>query len=258
MTAMTGNQTAMTQMVAGAFDAEKQKSLTWFQTQTAVFKEYFNVTHAYVRWKLLFVLLPMAQRSSLAVSRAVSRDFPQSSSDSDEQTGQGSGIGLRLFPGRKPDLYIPVMGFITFVLMHALSDWEDFHPDDLYNVASLGILLGFVEVLVLKGASYVLNVAHWSLIDIIAVCGYKYANLSLSVVLLILFSFGGRIVWLGLYVLAAAMAGLTVHRGLVAVGSYNAHNQSYGGTHSPNMERLLALAAGAAQFLWIWILMPSM
>jgi hypothetical protein len=258
MTAMSGNQAAMTQMVAGAFDAEKQKSLTWVQTQTAVFKEYFNVTHAYVRWKLLFVLFPFVQSSAKIVTRTVSRDFPQSTEETDEQTGQGYGIGLRLFPGRKPDLYIPGMGFITFVLMHSLWRWEDFHPDDLYNIASLGVLLGFVEVLVLKGASYVLNVAHWSLIDLIAVCGYKFANLSLTVVLLIFLSFGGRAVWLGLYVFAAAMAGLTVHRGLTAVSSYNANSQHFMGTHSTNMERLVAIVAGGAQFLWIWILMPAL
>jgi hypothetical protein len=260
MTAMAGgNQSAVTQMVAGAFDAEKQKSLSWFQSQTLFLKEYFNVTHAYVRWKLLFILLPFVQTQSQLVSRAVSRDVPHSDTDSDEQTGQGSGVGLRLFPGRKPDLYIPIMGFITFVLVHCLSRWKDFHPDDLYNVASLGILLGLVEVLLVKGVSYVMNVAHWGITDVVAVCGYKFANLSLSLVLLILVGgVGGKPVWLGLYVLAAAMAGLGLHKHLLAVSSYNATRQHYMGTHSPTMERLVALAAGGAQFLWVWILMPSM
>jgi hypothetical protein len=260
MSAMAGNENAVKQIMATTFDAERQKSLSWFQSQVLFFKEYFNVTHAYVRWKLIFVLLPFIQSTSgQIVSRATSRDVPTSDEGDNEKTAsQGSGVGLRLFPGRKPDLYIPIMGFITFILIHSLSKWDDFHPDDLYNLASLGILLGFIEVLILKGASYVLNVAHWKFTDIIAVCGYKFANLSLSIFLLILFSFGGRPVWIGLYVFAAAMAGVTVHRGLLSAGNYNASTQNYLGTHSPNMEKLLSLVAGGAQFFWIWILMPSM
>lgn len=260
MSAMAGNENAVKQIMATTFDAERQKSLSWFQSQVLFFKEYFNVTHAYVRWKLIFVLLPFIQSTSgQIVSRATSRDVPTSDEGENEKTAsQGSGVGLRLFPGRKPDLYIPIMGFITFILIHSLSKWDDFHPDDLYNLASLGILLGFIEVLILKGASYVLNVAHWKFTDIIAVCGYKFANLSLSIFLLILFSFGGRPVWIGLYVFAAAMAGVTVHRGLLSAGNYNASTQNYLGTHSPNMEKLVSLVAGGAQFFWIWILMPSL
>ena len=260
MSAMAGNDKAVQQIMATTFDAEKQKSLSWFQTQSIFFKEYFNVTHAYVRWKLVFVLLPFVQsQSSQMVSRAASRDVP-TPDETDEQTAsQGSGVGLRLFPGRKPDLYIPIMGFITFVLIHSLSKWTDFHPDDLYNIASLGILLGFIEVLILKGASYVLNVAHWKFTDVVAVCGYKFANLSFSILIMVLLAFGGRALWIGVYVFASAMAGITVHRGLIAAGSYNASTQHYLGTpHSQNMERLVALVAGAAQFFWLWILMPAM
>lgn len=258
MSAVAGNESAATQMVAtafgGAFDAEKQKSLSWFQSQTVLFREYFNVTHAYVRWKLLYVILPFVQPNNPTVSRAVSRDVPHGS---DDQTGQGSGVGLRLFPGRKPDMYIPIMGFITFVLMHSLSRWHDFHPDDMYNISSLGILLGIIEVLLVKGASYVMNVPNWSLMDIVSVCGYKFTNLSISVILLMMIgSVGGRAAWIALFVFAAATAGLTVQRGLLAAGNYNAQQQM--GSSGGGMERMLAVAAGAGQFLWIWILMPSM
>ena len=262
MTAVAGNEQAATQIVAnafgGAFDAERQKSLSWFQTQTFLFRQYFNVTHSYVRWKLLYVILPFMQSSGQMISRTVSRDVP-TSGDNDEQTAQGGGgLGLRLFPGRKPDMYLPLMGFITFVLVHCLSRWEEFHPDDLYNIGSLGILLGVVEVLAVKGASYVMNIPNWTFTDIVAICGYKFINLSVSIMLLmVLAPMFGRSAWIAAYLFGAAMAGLTVQKSLVAVGSYNANTQHYMGNSTGAMERLVALAAGGAQFLWTWILMPS-
>ena len=255
VSAVSGNPQMMTTAFNQAFDTDKQKS--WFESKIGHFREYFNVTHAYVRWKLIFVLLPFVPSADRLVSRSASRDVPQSA-DVGEQTGQGGGVGLRLFPGRKPDLYIPIMGFITFVLVHALSRWRDFHPDDLYNIASLGILLGLLEVMVIKGASYAFNIANWTLTDIVAICGYKFINLAVCAIFLMIFSSGGRAVWMGFYALAAATAGLAAHKGLLAVGSYNANEQHYMGTGSGAMERLLSMAAGGAQFLWIWILMPAM
>jgi hypothetical protein len=114
-----------------------------------------------------------------------------------------------------------------------------------------------IEVLAIKGVSYVMNIPNWTLTDIVAICGYKFINLSVSIILLMMLaSIGGRSVWIATYMFGAAMAGLTVHKSLVAVGSY-ANSQHYMGNSTGAMERLVALAAGGAQFLWTWILMPS-
>jgi len=249
---MTGN----TSNLSSAFDAQQQKSLSWFQVQTQIFKEYFNVTHSYVLWKLLSVLLPFISPSSPGITRANSREVPQTG-DTDEQTGQqGSGIGLRLSPGRRPDLYLPVMGLITFVLVHGLSKGKDFHPDNLYNIASLAILLLALEVVLLKGASYLVNVPNWTLIDTLAVSGYKYVNLSVSCLVLMLLS--GRAAWIVVWVLAAATSGLAMHKGLIAAGSHAASMQHYMGTGSVRMEKILSLVAGGLQFFWCWFLMPAL
>jgi hypothetical protein len=238
----------------GAFDAEKRKSMSWFQSKIEFFREYFNVTHSYVRWKLLFVLLPFLPSASAAgVSRTVSREIPQ---DDNEQTGHGSGIGLRLLPGRRPDLYIPLMGFLTYVLVYGLSKGKDFHPDDLYNISSLALVLGAVEVLVVKGAAYFLTVSTFTLTDIVAVCGYKFTNLSVSIIFVMVTHGMGRVVWIMLYIFAAVTAGLTVQRGLVTAGNFNSSNYM-GESGSAATEKLLSLCAGGAQLLWVWILMPA-
>lgn len=245
----------MANAIGGALDAHKGKSMPWFESKIEFLREYFNVTHAYVRWRLLFVLLPLMQNPNQMVSRATSREVPQ---DEDEPTGQGNGIGLRLFPGRRPDLYIPTMGYLTFVLAHSLSKGTDFHPDDLYNIATLALLLGAVEVLIVKGAAYILNVPTYTLTDIVSVCGYKFINLSVAAISLMALFGTGRAVWIGIYLFASITAGLTVQKSLVAAGGYNASSQSYMGTASLAMEKIISIAAGGSQFLWCWILMPAL
>ena len=240
-----------------AADVEKS-SQSWFQSKLGYFREYFNVTHAYVRWKLLYVMLPFLPNASGGVSRTVSREIPYEGEDKTEQSG--SGIGLRLLPGRRPDLYLPLMGYITFIIIYAFNKGDAFHPDDLYNIASLAGVLGVLEVLAIKGAAYIVSIPTLTLTDIVAVCGYKFINLSVSVLSLILMGpavTSSTTVWSILWLWAAVMAGLTVQKGLQAAIHYNSNVNQYMGTGSGNMEKLLSLIAGVGQVFWCWILMPS-
>ena len=251
--AMTGTSNPTT---AAALEVQQQKSMSWFQAQTEVFKEYFNVTHSYVLWKLLYVVLPFTEsHKGSSVSRSNSREIPHQGEEY-EQTGEGNGLGLRLYPGRRPDLYIPIMGYISFVLLFGLSYGKDFHPDNLYNISSLGALLAGVEVVALKAFSYFLNVANWTLTDILAISGYKFVNMSLATLLLILLAGSGRAVWVGVWLLTSVFAGMTVQKSLIAAGD---RMQNFLGTgSSAQMEKLLSFAAGASQFLWCWFLMPAL
>ena len=222
---------------ASAFDMQQHKSLSWLQGQTAFLRHYFNITHSYVLWKLLFVLVPFADRAR----------------QEEEHTGDGNGEGLRLLPGKRPDLYLPLMGFISFVLLHGLSKGIDFHPDNLYNIASLSLLLLLVEVVVLKAASYLMNASNWALTDILAVTGYKFVNMSAAALFLMIFGdAAGRAIWAGVWILASLTAGITVQRGLLAAGSDSSYFNV--GTSSS----VLSHAAGAAQLLWCWFLMPAL
>lgn len=235
------------QFVSTAFGLEGGPSSSgggWFMSKLNGFKEYFNVTHAYVRWKLLFVLLPFG---STSLNRSSSR-APVPSNDGESEDS------LRLFPGRRPDLYIPLMGYISYILVFGLSRGANFHPDDLYNIASLAGVLALLEVLLVKGAAYILALPTLPLTDIVAVCGYKFANLCFSLLGLIFFP-TGRWIWIGLWLWASLTAGLVVRKGLLAAASYNAQSTHYMGTANP--EKLIAVAAAAGQLLWCWLLMPT-
>jgi len=261
LSAAISNNGDPSRMIGGLAANVEKSSQTWFQSQMANFKEYFNVTHAYVRWKLLYVLLPFLPNSYSLVSRTVSREVPHQADDDEggKTSRDGGGMGLRLMPGRRPDLYIPLMGYITFILAYGFSKGTSFHPDDLYNIASLAGVLGILEVLAIKGAAYIFSIPTLSFIDVVAICGYKFINLCVSAIGLILLGpAASRTIWLFLWVWASAMAGLTVQKGLMAAISYNSSVSQYMGTGSANMERLLSLVAGAGQIFWCWILMPAL
>jgi hypothetical protein len=253
LSAAINNSGDPSRMIGGLAANVEKTSQTWFQSWLGVFKGYFNLTHSYVRWKLLYVLFPFIPNANAIVSRTVSREVPQQADDDN-----GGGMGLRLMPGRRPDLYIPLMGYITFILAYGFSRGDSFHPDDLYNVASLAGVLGILEVLAIKGAAYILSIPTLSFIDIVAICGYKFVNLCLSVMGLILLGpVASRAVWLFLWIWAASMAGLTVQKGLLSAISYNSSVSQYMGTGTGNMEKLLAIVAGGGQVFWCWLLMPA-
>lgn len=239
----------------GGLATSLETSPGWVQNRLSFLKEYFNVTHSYVRWKLIFVWFPFLQRSE-AVTRSVSRDFPDQGFD-DTTKDTSDGVGLRLRPGRRPDLYIPLMGLISFVLLFGLNKGSNFHPDDLYNVSTYAMVLLVIEVLLLKGASYILSVPTLTMTDVTAVCGYKFANLCLSLFAL-MFIGGNRTVWIALWLWAAASAGITVMRGLLGASGYYASVSQYMGTGAlGNTVKVLSMIAGGLQVFWCWLLMPA-
>lgn len=242
----------MGQMMSSALgiDGASVSGGNWLTNKMSILKQYFNVTHSYVRWKLLFVMFPFLPSANAGtVTRSVSRSVP--STDEEDSTG------LRLYPGRRPDLYVPLMGYISYILVYGLSRGKNFHPDDLYNIASLAGVLALLEVLLVKGGSYILAVPTLNLTDIVAVCGYKFSNLCFSVLVLIFLGESSRTIWTLLWIWAALTAAVTVHRGIQTAANFNASSSNYMGTGSANSEKLVALASAVSQLLWCWFLMPA-
>ena len=78
-----------------------------------------------------------------------------------------------------PDLYIPVMAFVTYVLMGGVSlgIQERFSPEALGLQASTAMVWAVLEVLVLVVALYIMNVqTRLSTFDILAYSSYKYVG----------------------------------------------------------------------------------
>jgi len=79
-----------------------------------------------------------------------------------------------------PDLYIPVMGFVTYVLIcgFSLGLQERFSPEKLGMLASSLLIWSMMEVLVIWLTLYVLNIqTPLKVLDLFAFSSYKYVGM---------------------------------------------------------------------------------
>jgi hypothetical protein len=135
-------------------------------------KHYFNVSNSYVLNKLLLVLFPWRHRPWSRKS-ALS---PSSSSP-------------LFLPPREdinsPDMYIPVMAFVTYILLSTLLAGlrGAFHPELLGLTATTAFVVVIFEIGALKLGTYILSIANESqLLDLVAYSGYKFVGIIVTLV----------------------------------------------------------------------------
>ncbi|KAJ3559945.1 hypothetical protein NM688_g23 [Phlebia brevispora] len=140
-----------------------QKNLGGLIPISAV-KHHFNVSNSYVMKKLQVVLFPWRHKHW---SRRVHRT----------ENGQ------TWLPPREdinsPDLYIPLMALVTYILLAALHSGLNsrFHPEILGVTASKGLGIILLDFLIVKGGCYVLNIQGTSqVLDLLAYDGYKFVG----------------------------------------------------------------------------------
>ncbi|KAK7023773.1 WD-repeats-region domain-containing protein, partial [Favolaschia claudopus] len=126
-------------------------------------KPHFNVSNSYVIRKLRIVLFPW-----------IHKQWGRKSHRTD--------AGLTEYhPPREdvnsPDLYIPLMSMVTYILLCALHSGlqERFHPQVLGETASRAIMVVVLDFVFVQLGCYFLNVSGPSQsIDVIAYGGYKF------------------------------------------------------------------------------------
>lgn len=82
-----------------------------------------------------------------------------------------------------PDLYIPVMAFVTYILVAGLvmGTQNRFTPEQLGITASSALVWLFVEIMAILFSMYICNVqAEIKWLDLLAFCGYKYFGMIVS------------------------------------------------------------------------------
>ncbi|CAL8086161.1 unnamed protein product [Calicophoron daubneyi] len=147
-----------------------QKSVDKYLSSSRV-KYYFAVTNSYVAKKLGLVIFPFAHTKW--------------STEFDPAGPVPPGDDLNA-----PDLYIPIMAFLTYILVTGavLGVQGRFSPEQLGILASEALGWLTIEVLLLLFCIYVLNIqSSISYLDLIAFCGYKFVSMitvNLSYVLL--------------------------------------------------------------------------
>ena len=136
------------------------------------------MTTAYVLKKLLLVLVPW-------------RHKPWSRQQRPAGTGGGQDQGSYYFlPPREdlnsPDMYIPVMAFVTYILLSTLLAGMRgvFHPEVMGSTFMYAFLVVVGEILTLKAGTYFLNITNESqLLDLVAYSGYKFLGVIVTLVI---------------------------------------------------------------------------
>ncbi|KAH0631461.1 hypothetical protein JD844_005793 [Phrynosoma platyrhinos] len=145
-------------------------------------KYYFAVDTVYVGKKLGLLLFPFLHQGSADVSDSFWQDWQV-------QYQQDTPVAPR-FDVNAPDLYIPVMAFITYILVAglALGTQNRFSPDLLGLQASSALAWLIVEVLAILLSLYLVTVnTDLSTIDLVAFSGYKYVGMIVGLLAGLLF-----------------------------------------------------------------------
>eukprot|EP01111_Echinosteliopsis_oligospora_P009110 TRINITY_DN2610_c0_g1_i2.p1 TRINITY_DN2610_c0_g1~~TRINITY_DN2610_c0_g1_i2.p1 ORF type:complete len:318 (+),score=84.14 TRINITY_DN2610_c0_g1_i2:102-1055(+) len=162
-------EAAITHMGSRFYDNGRQyvdRNFGRFMSLTPV-KYYFNVTNSYVLKKLALVTFPFLHKNW--------QRQPSTNND-----------GSNLAPPREdinaPDLYIPIMAFVTYILVVGFfkgATTETFTPEILGYTASKGLIAMALELFVLRTSFYMLNTnPNVSLLDMLAFCGYIFVGLT--------------------------------------------------------------------------------
>lgn len=130
---------------------------------------YFAVDNNYVKKKMGRILMPFLFKSWKRVEC--------------EPTGADPGVSYALphSDTNAPDLYIPAMSLITYVLLCALcyGTAGKFDPDVLPDVTSKCFICQVLEVMLIRFGFYLMD-APVSILDLFSYTGYKYLGLSMN------------------------------------------------------------------------------
>lgn len=141
------------------------KAVPGLERSLLALRPYFAVDNSYVKAKMVRVLFPF-----------LSRDWAR--------RPNGAEAGQYLPPVQDvnaPDLYIPTMSLLTYVLLCALcyGTANQFNPEVIPDVISKCLITQLLEVLVIRFGFYAME-ASVSLLDLASYTGYKYLGLSVN------------------------------------------------------------------------------
>jgi hypothetical protein len=104
-----------------------------------------------------------------------------------------------------PDLYIPLMAFITYTLLRAYASGisDSFHPEIIGMTASSSMVWLIIEIIAIKISLYVINASRYpALLEIVAMSMYKYVGFIVSINIGLLF--GHTAFYIALFVFAVS------------------------------------------------------
>ncbi|PWN91946.1 YIF1-domain-containing protein [Acaromyces ingoldii] len=252
----------------------------------AVLKHYFNVSNSYVLHKLRLVLFPWRHRPWSRALRhgsgpAVGGVPPASlsmrggpgSSGGAQENGPAYGSSASSGPSgsskmtegyaapredvNSPDLYIPVMALVTYVLLVSVIRGLEsrFHPEVFGLILSRALGIVFFEFAAVKLGCYLLNIqGDHTMVDLLAYSGYKFVG-AIVTLLVGLLRFGRFVYWSAFFYTCAANAFFLLRSLRYVVLPDPSSPSSVTITHAQRSRRIQFLfSIAVAQTLFGWFL----
>ncbi|PGH12768.1 hypothetical protein AJ80_06592 [Polytolypa hystricis UAMH7299] len=180
-TAQMGFQVGKSAVMAG--QEYMEQNLNRYVSIPAL-KHYFNVSNSYVISKLALVLFPWRHKPWSRQQARLNAVPPTANG----QIAQPQYTSMYLPPRddiNSPDMYIPVMSLVTYILLSAVLAGlrGSFHPELLGSTTTTALAVLIFEILCLKIAMYILNINNDSqLLDLMAYSGYKFVGIIVTLV----------------------------------------------------------------------------
>lgn len=230
----------------------------WFPGLYRSVQLLFNVGHAFVLRKLLLLLCPFIQRGQGSAAAAP----PQQNWGAMTPGGEPMRSTIAGPDGMKalaeePDLYIPLMSYITYVVLYGIQrgTLSDFSPDDVASSAASAFYLWVFEVAVAQIAFYIAG-SSISTLDVVANSGYKFVHLMVMVLLRTMPI--NNYVYYPFFLYFAACAAFATRRFMLFLQT-QPKQQPYGGAVATpgRLHTHIVLAMAVWQIPLCWLLTPS-
>uniref|UniRef100_A0A0K0FL92 Protein YIF1 n=1 Tax=Strongyloides venezuelensis TaxID=75913 RepID=A0A0K0FL92_STRVS len=159
------------QQFGGQFAAQQKEKISQYINSFQL-KYYFSVSNSYVAKKLGIILLPFVHKNWSV------------------QTGADGQPVTPKEDVNAPDLYIPLMAFITYVLLSGLvlGIQQRFSPEQLGVTASNVLIYLFLENIIIVVSRYIMNLSNalgfW---HSLAYSSYKYVGMVVSLLAYLVF-----------------------------------------------------------------------
>ncbi|ODV80120.1 YIF1-domain-containing protein [Suhomyces tanzawaensis NRRL Y-17324] len=148
-----------------------QQNFGSFFPGTGDIKYYFQVSNSYVLRKVLLIVFPYHNKNWNRLT---------ASEVTGEATSGQNQFAPPNFDVNAPDLYIPLVSFVTYILLWASFQGlnGDFHPQVFGYLASQTLAFSFLDIAIFKIGLYLLNCStQSSLWDLVSFSGYKYVSI---------------------------------------------------------------------------------
>ncbi|TBU11368.1 protein transport protein Yif1 [Hamiltosporidium tvaerminnensis] len=126
-------------------------------------RPYFNITNKYVLMKLIVIIFPFKNKEWHCAhhSDVIMADSMKVSD---------------------PDLYIPIMSFVTYILLIGLNMGfkNNFNPERLGIIFSRCLILELVCMSIVKLVGYFMDISELGLLDFLSFSGYKFVVIILN------------------------------------------------------------------------------